>query len=257
MDKSTLRIVSKAGFLLVAIGFLMPFALNQNGFQVAGYLSQFIGQNAVTSALYAMFFISCGGCVLFFLLIMKKDFSIIFDWVTIVAASITLMTVLSEISKVLSSVTDFGSSFGFSGAGRRVGNALSEYIQPGAYLVIIGVIVALVAQILIFLIDIPVPAIGLPIDCPFCAKIINSAATVCQFCSKELPKANDQFIVTTATAIRSLPEDNAKIINHLKVDYKVYFQNQLKNKKENSLWFYIKTSDLGEGWCNVAHLKQC
>jgi len=47
-----------------------------------------------------------------------------------------------------------GSSLGFSGAGRIVGDAVSEYLEIGAYAVIIGVIFALIAQIISSLNDI-------------------------------------------------------------------------------------------------------
>jgi len=147
MEKINLRIISKAGFLLAFFGFFMPFALNQNGFQVAGYLSQFFGSNAVTNSLYALFFFSCIGGVLFLLLLMKKNFSIILDWIVISAAVIAMIVIFSEVSKVLDSISNVGGLFGVSGAGRVVGNAVSEYFEIGAYVVIIGVYFALILQI--------------------------------------------------------------------------------------------------------------
>jgi len=97
--------------------------------------------------LYAMFFIFCVGCILFFLLIMKKSFSIIIDWVVIITSIFAMLIIISEISKVLDSVSDFGSLFGIFGAGRRVGNALTEYIQSGAYVVITGILIAFFTQV--------------------------------------------------------------------------------------------------------------
>jgi hypothetical protein len=45
MDKSTFRIISKAGFLIILIGFLMPIIFNQNGFQTVSYLSNHFSEN--------------------------------------------------------------------------------------------------------------------------------------------------------------------------------------------------------------------
>ena len=146
MEKLNLRIISKAGFLLILIGFFMPFVLNQNGFQVAGYLSQFFGNNTVTNSLYALFFFSCIGGILFLLLLMKVSFSIILDWVVIFATVIAIFVIFSEVSDALQSVSNVGSSFGFSGAGRMAGDAVSESLGIGVYVVIIGVIIALIAQ---------------------------------------------------------------------------------------------------------------
>jgi len=247
MDRSIFRIISKAGFLLVVMGFLMPFALNQNGFQVAGYLSQFLGRNAVTSSLYFMFFISCGGCILFLLLLMKKNFSIIFDWIAIILASIALMTVFSEISKVLDSITGFGNLFSFSGAGRRVGNALSEYIQSGAYMVIVGLGIALITQIIF--------SIGLTanvLHCPFCAEKINSEATVCQFCNKELLP---DYKVISNTEIMSCNYHESFKKMKLNIGDKVYYKNIINN---DPTWFYCISSDLkNEGWCFSSHFEKC
>ena len=53
MDKSTSRIISKAGFLLIIMGFLLPVMFNQNGFQIIKYLStQFLENNEYLSDLY-------------------------------------------------------------------------------------------------------------------------------------------------------------------------------------------------------------
>jgi len=146
MEKVNFRIISKVGFLLALFGFFMPFMFNQNGLQVAGYLSDFLGNNSVTNSLYLLFFFSCIGGLLFFLLIMKKNFSTILDWIVIFITVISMIIIFSEISKILKPVSDADSFFGFSGSGRIVGDAISEYIEVGAYVVIIGVIVALIAQ---------------------------------------------------------------------------------------------------------------
>ena len=45
MDKSTSRIVSKAGFFVIIIGFLMSIIYNQNGFQTVKYLSNHFREN--------------------------------------------------------------------------------------------------------------------------------------------------------------------------------------------------------------------
>ena len=155
MEKLNFRIVSKAGFLIALLGFFMPLVNvpllgSLNGFQVAGNLSQFLGNNAVTNSLYALFFFSCIGGILFLLLLMKKNFNMILDWFVISISVISIIVIFSEISKVSNSVSDLGSSFGFSGAGRIAGDAISEYLGIGVYVVICGIIVALIAQFISF-----------------------------------------------------------------------------------------------------------
>jgi len=257
MDKSTLRIISKASFLLVIMGFFMPFVLNQNGFQVAGYLAEFLGQNAVTNSLYAMFFFSCGGCILFILLIMKKSFSIILDWLVIIASIIAMLIIFSEISKVLGPVSDFGRSFGISGAGRIVGNALTEYIQPGAYAVIIGLVIALVVQIISGILDYyaNTSAIGCYKYSTSIASKISSLSSTENYRVIPPPgKVGEKYNVIANTAIRSGPENDQYIKKILDVGDEVSFINVLKDKPN---WFYVNILNSKDGgWCFAGHLKK-
>jgi len=238
MEKLNFRIISKAGFLLALLGFFMPFVLNQNGFQVAGYLSQFFGNNAVTNSLYVLFFFSCIGGILFLLLIMKKDFSIILDWIVISAAVIAMIVIFSEISEVLGSVSDFGSSFGISGAGRRVGNALTEYVQSGANMVIIGLVTALVTQIISGILD--YNANTTTIGCykypNSIASKISSLSSTDKYSAIPSPvpvgERFNAFNVIANTAIRSGPNDDQYIKKILEVGDKVSFINVFKEKPD-------------------------
>jgi len=257
MEKLNFRIISKAGFLLALFGFFMPFVFNQNGFQVAGYLSQFFGNNAVTNSLYALFSFSCIGGILFLLLIMKKDFSIILDWIVISAAVIAMIVIFSEISEVLGSVSDFGSSFGISGAGRRVGNALTEYIQPGAYAVIIGLVIALFAQVISVIDNIwkSAPTTEYYKYPTSIASRISSLSSTENYSVIPPPgQAGEKYNVIANTAIRSGPENDQYIKKILDVGDKVSFINILKEKPN---WFYVNILNSKDGgWCFAGHLKK-
>ncbi|MCL2209319.1 MAG: SH3 domain-containing protein [Treponema sp.] len=261
MNNSTLRIVSKAGFILVLIGFLMPFVLNQNGFQVAGYLSQFLGQNAVSYSLYAIFIISCAGVLLFILLLMKKEFNIFIDWIVISAAIISILIIFSEIANVLRSISNVGSLFGFSGAGRSLGNAVSEYLQFGAYMIIIGLIVSTVFQVVPFFNNSNVNSTK---KCPFCSNEIKEETIVCQFCGKNVPlfiPTHKVKLFTNANgmSLRNKPiaffNPFTKIPNNTEVKYLKTGEFAKLGDKEGE-WLKIKTQDNITGWCFSGSLEK-
>jgi len=229
MEKLNFRIVSKAGFLLVFFGFFMPFVLHQNAFQVAGYLSQFFGSNAVTNSLYALFFFSCIGGILFLLLLMKKNFSIILDWIVISAATITMIVIFSEVSKISDSITNVGGLFGVSGAGRKVGNAVSEYFEIGAYVVISGIIIALIAQFISF-----VDSKNVKID----GNIVDEQPSL-QF------NPSNAYIVKAPASI-SVLKDSGYGYENIGMLYPNDVVSQGKTEKDYS---YVATKDGKKGWC--------
>jgi hypothetical protein len=125
MDKMSARIVSKVGLLLVFIGFFMPITCNMNGFQLAEYNSNYGGSVIFTLGLYGIFAFSCIGGILLLLLLVKKAVSKKWDRVAIIGTAVSTIVVFSKMG---------GGNDGFGG---------NRY-QSGAYLIIIGLIIAVV-----------------------------------------------------------------------------------------------------------------
>ena len=126
MDKISMRIISKVGLLLVVIGFFMPITCNMNGFKLVENSSNYGGSAILTMGLYGIFVFSCMGCVLLLLLLMKKAISYKLDWVAIIGVAASVIVVFAKIDNSI---------------GR------TKY-QSGAYLIIAGLIVAIVFAIL-------------------------------------------------------------------------------------------------------------
>ncbi|HCC36455.1 MAG TPA: hypothetical protein DEQ14_01910 [Treponema sp.] len=120
----SLRSIGKLGFLLVLIGFLMPVACDMNGFDLADmFMEMDSAGNAVL--LYGVFFLALAGLVIGALLIMNKSVPIAADWVILLACI----------------GCGLGVYFG----------ALSEdsvKLQSGAYMIVVGWAVVLVAQLI-------------------------------------------------------------------------------------------------------------
>jgi len=75
--KLNFRILAKAGFLLVFIGFFMPMSCNLNGFQIAQAMSGFS-----SLLMWLMFLAAAAGVVVGILLLMNKDtLPAIAEWV--------------------------------------------------------------------------------------------------------------------------------------------------------------------------------
>ncbi|MCL2277649.1 MAG: SH3 domain-containing protein [Treponema sp.] len=240
----------------------MPFVLNQNGFQVAGYLSQYLGQNAVTYSLYAIFIISCVGVLLFILLLIKKEVKIFIDWIVISAAIISILIIFSEISNLLRSISNVGSMFGFSGAGRSIGNAVSEYMQSGAYMIIIGLIVSTVSQIFLFFNNLNEASTK---KCPFCSNEIKEEAIVCQFCGKDIPNefnpTHKVKLLTNADGLSLRKDPNPNIDAFKKIPNLTVVQHLYTGKKVSlgnieGCWFKIKTKENIRGWCFSGSLEK-
>ena len=120
--KVNFRKIGKVGFLLVVFGFFMPISCQMNGFQLADIM---IKQNAVLGGLllYVLFISALVGVVIGALLLMKKNIPNSTDWI------ILLICIGSGLGVFLINI-----------------NGLS--LQSGAYVILIGWIVALVAQII-------------------------------------------------------------------------------------------------------------
>jgi hypothetical protein len=116
------RIVGKIGLLLVIIGFFMPIACDQNGFELAKNLK---GDNSLDSiCLYVLFFAAVAGCLIGLLLLTKVKVKPVFDWVAL------LVCIGSGLFVYINTIRQ---------------NELD--LQKGAYVILVGWIVALLFQI--------------------------------------------------------------------------------------------------------------
>ena len=125
-DKTILRIISKAGLVMVIIGFFMPISCNLNGFQIAQYTS-YNGINPLSMSLYGIFVFSVIGAILLLLLIMKKSFSISWDWFSVIGAIASATIVFIKMDG------------GQTGSGVYSGNTF----QYGAYIILLGLIISI------------------------------------------------------------------------------------------------------------------
>jgi len=119
---SVFRVISKIGLLLVVIGFFMPVACSMNGFQIAE-LSMNSGQPMAGVFLYLLFISALLGAIVGIPLFMGKKIPAVVDWVLLlacIASGIGALAIL-EIEP--------------------------EFFETGAYVILIGWIVALVTQI--------------------------------------------------------------------------------------------------------------
>jgi hypothetical protein len=121
--KLNFRIIGKIGLLLVIIGFFMPIACDENGFQLAETLND--ADNTFDAILmYLLFFSAIAGCVIGVLLLMKKNVKLVYDWVSL------LICIGSGLFVYFNSLRS---------------NEID--LQQGAYVILAGWIVALIAQI--------------------------------------------------------------------------------------------------------------
>jgi len=121
--KLSFRIIGKIGLLLVIFGFFMPVACELNGFQVANFMTK---NSAVMSGLllYLLILAAVAGVVIGVLLLMKKDVNPIVDWIVIIVCIASgLIVYFTQLKNEVK-------------------------LQYGAYVILVGWIVALVAQII-------------------------------------------------------------------------------------------------------------
>ena len=117
------RIIGKFALLLVIIGFFMPIACDQNGFKLAGTLKD--ADSTIDAILmYVLFFSAVAGCVIGVLLLMKNNVMPIFDWVFL------LICIGSGLFVYFNCLRN---------------NEID--LQKGAYVILAGWIIALIAQI--------------------------------------------------------------------------------------------------------------
>jgi hypothetical protein len=237
----------------------MPMACNQNGFQIAKYVSTFTGQNALSLSLYALFFFSCIGVILCSLLIAKKIFSIGWDWFALLGAVISAFIAFTQIQKfsgaVNSGLDDFLSIFEDGGSNYGIGNML----QSGAYIIMIGLAVSFISLIMASAKQSTYQNIAFDQKkCPFCANIIKEDAVVCQFCGKDLPNeftpTHKVKLLTNAAALglRNEPDvsvepftkiQNGTGVQHISTGGVIFLRN-IKGK-----WVKIRTEEGIRGWC--------
>jgi hypothetical protein len=128
MDKTKLRIVSKACLLLVIMGFFMPVTCNLNGFDLAKRLTSSEAgpdMSCLGWALCALFAFACLGVILLFVLASKKNPHIGWDWFA------TLGAALSAAAALVKKPTDKISGF-----------------QAGAYVILCGLALSLIILIM-------------------------------------------------------------------------------------------------------------
>jgi uncharacterized membrane protein len=121
--KLNFRVIGKLALLLVIIGFFMPIACDQNGFQLASMLRD---DDSTLDAIlmYLLFFSAVAGCVIGALLLMKKSVKPVFDWVSL------LVCIGSGLFVYFNSLRS---------------NEID--LQEGAYVILAGWIASLAAQI--------------------------------------------------------------------------------------------------------------
>ena len=139
------RLIGKIGFLLVVFGFFQPIACQMNGFELAKLISasqntmniissmDFVGSSGsantirftITSmCLYLVFFSALAGCIIGVLLILNKEVKVSYDWICL------LVSIGCGLYVFFTSL-----------------NNKMMQLQSGAYFIIFGWLVALIAQI--------------------------------------------------------------------------------------------------------------
>ena len=121
--RSNFRIIGKIALLLVIIGFFMPIACDQNGFQIADYMTD--NDMVLEGVLFYVLFISAIiGVIIGVLLLVNKKCNPTVDWIVIIVC-------------IASGLYVYFTQFKDSGVD----------LQNGAYVILAGWIVALIAQI--------------------------------------------------------------------------------------------------------------
>jgi hypothetical protein len=101
----------------------MPVSFQMNGFQLAKYMNTF-GNSLSAVLLYLLFFSALTGCIIGVLLLMHKNVRLAYDWLCL------LTCIGSGLFVFITSSSNMGSK-----------------LQSGAYFILFGWIIALVAQI--------------------------------------------------------------------------------------------------------------
>jgi hypothetical protein len=123
-SKVSLRTFGKIGFLLVVIGFFMPIACDSNGFEIAKALNK--GDETLSAILlYVLFAAAVVGVLVGILLLLKNKVKVYIDWICLLAC------IGSGLALYLP----------------RLDDRLKPDLQVGAYIILVGWIIALAAQI--------------------------------------------------------------------------------------------------------------
>jgi len=123
--KVSFRIFGKIGFLLVIIGFFMPIACDQNGFELAKALNK--GDDTVSAIiLYVLLIAAVAGVFVGVLLFLKNKIKVYVDWICVLAC------IGSGLVLYLPKLQD----------------KFKPELQTGAYIILVGWIIVLAAQII-------------------------------------------------------------------------------------------------------------
>jgi hypothetical protein len=121
--KLNFRIMGKIGFLLVIFGFFQPISCQMNGFQLATYMNAF-GDPFFAVLVYLVLLSAVAGCIIGVLLLMRKNIKFSYDWTCLLVCI----------------GCGFFVFFAFL-------NSAESKLQSGAYFILIGWIIAFIAQI--------------------------------------------------------------------------------------------------------------
>jgi len=122
--KMNFRLIAKLGLLVVIIGFCMPIACDMNGFQIANISME--NNDVFTGILLYLLFISAiVGLLIAVFILMNKKLPVMCDWIAIIVC-------------IASGLIVYFSKFNSSGF----------KLQSGAYVILIGWVIALVCQLL-------------------------------------------------------------------------------------------------------------
>jgi len=150
MSSLTASKISKAGLLMAAIGFFMPVVMGMNIFSITSNLSQLASWAGTDASpfiflVYLVFIASVAGGILLVLLLCGKSINIVLEWAVVLVAIVSFIIVLILLNSVLEQLMR-NASGGYFGA-RNVRGGISDYLQSGFYIILIGLIVALIFQI--------------------------------------------------------------------------------------------------------------
>jgi len=122
--KLSFRFIAKIGLLLVVIGFFMPIACDQNGFEIAKGMNK--GDNTFSAILmYVLFAAAAVGVVVGVLLLLRSKVKVYVDWICVLASIGSCLALYLP----------------------RLNDRIKPDLQAGAYVILAGLIIALAAQL--------------------------------------------------------------------------------------------------------------
>ena len=165
VKSTTSRIISKAGFFIVILGFYKPIIFDQNIFKISEIIASLSLElqniaimlesnfnfldisSIIVISLSAIFAFSHIGIILFFLLIIKKNINIYIDWVVILGSTISMIIFCSMISKILQFITKISKVSAIIGLllGTNINfnDIVFKNLQTGAFFIISGLIISI------------------------------------------------------------------------------------------------------------------